>query len=134
MWFVNAHRCCVFLWLIKAKEEDEQKLAKSISLLESQHHHLLQCLEKTTVGTLQHFCLSSSLKNPPTDEVKKIEQVFYYDDVLIGDKYKKLQDKRDQNETTKWKLKLPKVIFMYLIYFLLLCFSYYLLWVSLCFA
>uniref|UniRef100_A0A671X8K8 Potassium voltage-gated channel subfamily D member 3 n=1 Tax=Sparus aurata TaxID=8175 RepID=A0A671X8K8_SPAAU len=27
---------------------DEQKLAKSISLLESQHHHLLQCLEKTT--------------------------------------------------------------------------------------
>uniref|UniRef100_A0A1A8NFH6 Potassium voltage-gated channel, Shal-related subfamily, member 3 n=2 Tax=Nothobranchius rachovii TaxID=451742 RepID=A0A1A8NFH6_9TELE len=29
-------------------EEDEQKLMKSTSLLESQHHHLLQCLEKTT--------------------------------------------------------------------------------------
>ncbi|XP_063328876.1 potassium voltage-gated channel subfamily D member 3-like isoform X1 [Pelmatolapia mariae] len=30
-------------------EEDEQKLTqKSISLLESQHHHLLHCLEKTT--------------------------------------------------------------------------------------
>uniref|UniRef100_A0A3Q1JXV2 BTB domain-containing protein n=1 Tax=Anabas testudineus TaxID=64144 RepID=A0A3Q1JXV2_ANATE len=30
-------------------EEDEQKLIKSTSLLESQHHHLLHCLEKTTV-------------------------------------------------------------------------------------
>nr|XP_046239152.1 potassium voltage-gated channel subfamily D member 3-like isoform X2 [Scatophagus argus] len=29
-------------------EENEQKLTKSISLLESQHHHLLHCLEKTT--------------------------------------------------------------------------------------
>ncbi|XP_026204891.1 potassium voltage-gated channel subfamily D member 3-like [Anabas testudineus] len=29
-------------------EEDEQKLIKSTSLLESQHHHLLHCLEKTT--------------------------------------------------------------------------------------
>uniref|UniRef100_A0A672H6T5 Potassium voltage-gated channel subfamily D member 3 n=1 Tax=Salarias fasciatus TaxID=181472 RepID=A0A672H6T5_SALFA len=29
-------------------EEDEQKLTKSTSLLESQHHHLLHCLEKTT--------------------------------------------------------------------------------------
>ncbi|KAG7493919.1 potassium voltage-gated channel subfamily D member 3-like [Solea senegalensis] len=29
-------------------EEDEQKLIKSMSLLESQHHHLLHCLEKTT--------------------------------------------------------------------------------------
>ncbi|KAM7422948.1 hypothetical protein PAMA_010808 [Pampus argenteus] len=29
-------------------EEDEQKMAKTTSLLESQHHHLLHCLEKTT--------------------------------------------------------------------------------------
>ncbi|XP_030223786.1 A-type voltage-gated potassium channel KCND3 isoform X2 [Gadus morhua] len=28
--------------------EDEQQLSKSTSLLESQHHHLLHCLEKTT--------------------------------------------------------------------------------------
>lgn len=34
-------------------EEDEQKpTQKSISLLESQHHHLLHCLEKTTVSAL----------------------------------------------------------------------------------
>ncbi|CAL8276567.1 unnamed protein product [Boreogadus saida] len=31
--------------------EDEQQLSKSTSLLESQHHHLLHCLEKTTVST-----------------------------------------------------------------------------------
>uniref|UniRef100_A0A3Q1B5T0 BTB domain-containing protein n=1 Tax=Amphiprion ocellaris TaxID=80972 RepID=A0A3Q1B5T0_AMPOC len=31
--------------------EDEQRLSKSTSLLESQHHHLLHCLEKTTVST-----------------------------------------------------------------------------------
>uniref|UniRef100_A0A8C4Z9E6 Potassium voltage-gated channel subfamily D member 3 n=1 Tax=Gadus morhua TaxID=8049 RepID=A0A8C4Z9E6_GADMO len=29
-------------------EADEQKLSKSVSLLESQHYHLLYCLEKTT--------------------------------------------------------------------------------------
>ncbi|XP_056294295.1 potassium voltage-gated channel subfamily D member 3 isoform X2 [Pseudoliparis swirei] len=34
--------------LFQDTEEDEQKLTKSTSLLESQHHHLLNCLEKTT--------------------------------------------------------------------------------------
>ena len=132
MWFVNAHQCCVFIWLIKAKEEDEQKLAKSISLLKSQHHHLLQCLEKTTVGTLQHVFLSLNHKNPPINEVKKIQQVFYYDDILIGDKEKKLQGKhviriRQPHENSNS----TNVIVMHLIYFLPLCCSYNLLWVSL---
>lgn len=48
------------MWLTKDTEEDEQKLIKSLSLLESQHHHLLQCLEKTTVGTLEHFSIFDS--------------------------------------------------------------------------
>ncbi|XP_036958133.1 potassium voltage-gated channel subfamily D member 3-like isoform X2 [Acanthopagrus latus] len=49
---------------LTAKEEDEQKLAKSISLLESQHHHLLQCLEKTTSLPLDsnHHPVFSSLQ------------------------------------------------------------------------
>ncbi|CAL8367992.1 unnamed protein product [Lota lota] len=33
---------------LKSSIEDEQLLSKSTSLLESQHHHLLHCLEKTT--------------------------------------------------------------------------------------
>ncbi|KAG7259552.1 hypothetical protein CRUP_036648 [Coryphaenoides rupestris] len=32
-------------------EADEQKLVKSVSLMQSQHYHLLHCLEKTTVAT-----------------------------------------------------------------------------------
>ncbi|KAK6321738.1 hypothetical protein J4Q44_G00087140 [Coregonus suidteri] len=32
----------------EGSEEEEQPLNKSMSLLESQHHHLLHCLEKTT--------------------------------------------------------------------------------------
>uniref|UniRef100_H3BGI5 Potassium voltage-gated channel, Shal-related subfamily, member 3 n=1 Tax=Latimeria chalumnae TaxID=7897 RepID=H3BGI5_LATCH len=31
--------------------EEEQQMSKSTSLIESQHHHLLHCLEKTTVKT-----------------------------------------------------------------------------------
>lgn len=31
--------------------EEEKRLSKSTSLLESQHHHLLTCLEKTTVSS-----------------------------------------------------------------------------------
>uniref|UniRef100_A0A3Q0SBK6 A-type voltage-gated potassium channel KCND1 n=1 Tax=Amphilophus citrinellus TaxID=61819 RepID=A0A3Q0SBK6_AMPCI len=49
-------RACVHVCLCvynQGTEEDEQKLTqKSISLLESQHHHLLHCLEKTTVSRL----------------------------------------------------------------------------------
>lgn len=56
----------VFLWLFKDTEEDEQKLTKSVSLLESQHHHLLHCLEKTTVGTL---------KNPSLN-INKVENLY----------------------------------------------------------
>uniref|UniRef100_A0A667YQU2 Potassium voltage-gated channel, Shal-related subfamily, member 3 n=1 Tax=Myripristis murdjan TaxID=586833 RepID=A0A667YQU2_9TELE len=33
---------------------EEQRLSKSTSLLESQHHHLLHCLEKTTVSAHNH--------------------------------------------------------------------------------
>lgn len=39
---------CVF----QGSTEDEKRLSKSTSLLESQHHHLLHCLEKTTVSVL----------------------------------------------------------------------------------
>lgn len=51
---------CVFVWLFQDTEEDEQKLTKSVSLLESQHHHLLHCLEKTTVGTLERLSVFDS--------------------------------------------------------------------------
>lgn len=38
---------CVFL---QGSLEEDQQLKKTTSLLESQHHHLLHCLEKTTVS------------------------------------------------------------------------------------
>uniref|UniRef100_A0A8C4GQ61 Potassium voltage-gated channel subfamily D member 3 n=1 Tax=Dicentrarchus labrax TaxID=13489 RepID=A0A8C4GQ61_DICLA len=54
-------------------EEDEQKLlTKSISLLESQHHHLLHCLEKTTAHEFvdeqmyEQNCLETVLPNYPS--------------------------------------------------------------------
>ncbi|MED6236173.1 hypothetical protein ATANTOWER_005322 [Ataeniobius toweri] len=34
--------------------EEEKRLSKSTSLIESQHHHLLHCLEKTTLN--RHRC------------------------------------------------------------------------------
>lgn len=34
-------------FVVQGKDEEDQK---SVSLLESQHHHLLHCLEKTTVS------------------------------------------------------------------------------------
>ncbi|XP_008319323.1 potassium voltage-gated channel subfamily D member 3-like isoform X2 [Cynoglossus semilaevis] len=49
-------------------EEDEQKLTKSTSLLESQHHHLLHCLEKTTAHEFvdelmyERNCLETALQ------------------------------------------------------------------------
>ncbi|XP_041815533.1 potassium voltage-gated channel subfamily D member 3-like [Chelmon rostratus] len=49
-------------------EEDEQKLAKSFSLLEIQHHHLLHCLEKTTAHEFvdeqmyEQNCLETALQ------------------------------------------------------------------------
>uniref|UniRef100_A0A3Q4ATJ6 BTB domain-containing protein n=1 Tax=Mola mola TaxID=94237 RepID=A0A3Q4ATJ6_MOLML len=54
------------------KEEDEQKLMRSISLLESQHHHLLHCLEKTTAHEFvdeqlyQQNCLETALQAYPS--------------------------------------------------------------------
>ncbi|XP_047437864.1 potassium voltage-gated channel subfamily D member 3-like isoform X3 [Mugil cephalus] len=53
-------------------EEDEHKLTKSTSLLESQHHHLLHCLEKTTAHEFvdeqlyEQNCLETTLQNYPT--------------------------------------------------------------------
>ncbi|KAM9758423.1 A-type voltage-gated potassium channel KCND3-like [Menidia menidia] len=53
-------------------EEDEQKLSKSLSLLESQHHHLLHCLEKTTAHEFvdeqlyEQNCLETALQTYPS--------------------------------------------------------------------
>lgn len=40
--------------VLQSSCEEEQRLSKSTSLLESQHHHLLHCLEKTTVSSNTH--------------------------------------------------------------------------------
>ncbi|XP_068172108.1 A-type voltage-gated potassium channel KCND3-like [Antennarius striatus] len=53
-------------------EEEEQKLIKSVSLLESQHHHLLHCLEKTTAHEFvdeqmfEQNCLETALQTYPS--------------------------------------------------------------------
>ncbi|XP_056886423.1 potassium voltage-gated channel subfamily D member 3-like isoform X2 [Takifugu flavidus] len=53
-------------------EEDEQKMNKSLSLLESQHHHLLHCLEKTTAHEFvdeqmyEQNCLETALQAYPS--------------------------------------------------------------------
>ncbi|XP_056130257.1 potassium voltage-gated channel subfamily D member 3-like [Lampris incognitus] len=53
-------------------EEDGQKLSKSTSLLESQHHHLLHCLEKTTAHEFvdeqmfEQNCLEMALQSYPS--------------------------------------------------------------------
>lgn len=53
-------------------EEDEHKLTKSISLIESQHHHLLHCLEKTTAHEFvdeqmyEQNCLETALQTFPS--------------------------------------------------------------------
>ncbi|XP_069547110.1 A-type voltage-gated potassium channel KCND3-like isoform X1 [Brachyistius frenatus] len=53
-------------------EEDEHKLTKSTSLLESQHHHLLHCLEKTTSHEFvdeqlyEQNCLETPLQTYPS--------------------------------------------------------------------
>uniref|UniRef100_A0A3P9NVC5 Potassium voltage-gated channel subfamily D member 3 n=1 Tax=Poecilia reticulata TaxID=8081 RepID=A0A3P9NVC5_POERE len=57
---------------LTGSEEDEQKLIKSISLLESQHHHLLHCLEKTTAHEFvdeqvyEQNCLETALQTYPS--------------------------------------------------------------------
>ncbi|XP_071350174.1 A-type voltage-gated potassium channel KCND3-like [Trachinotus anak] len=57
---------------LKGTEEDEQKLTKSTSLLESQHHHLLHCLEKTTAHEFvdeqlyEQNCLETALQTYPS--------------------------------------------------------------------
>ncbi|KAK7880262.1 hypothetical protein WMY93_030629 [Mugilogobius chulae] len=56
----------------KGTEEDEQRLIRSTSLLQSQHHHLLQCLEKTTAHefidehVFEQNCLESALQRYPS--------------------------------------------------------------------
>lgn len=45
---------CVCVCVLQSSTEEEQRLSKSTSLLESQHHHLLHCLEKTTVSAQTH--------------------------------------------------------------------------------
>lgn len=45
---------CVCVSILQSSTEEEQRLSKSASLLESQHHHLLHCLEKTTVSVHTH--------------------------------------------------------------------------------
>ncbi|XP_034021981.1 potassium voltage-gated channel subfamily D member 3-like isoform X1 [Thalassophryne amazonica] len=53
-------------------DEDEQKLIKSSSLLASQHHHLLHCLEKTTAHEFvdeqvyEQNCLETALQSYPS--------------------------------------------------------------------
>ncbi|KAK2915281.1 A-type voltage-gated potassium channel KCND3-like [Channa argus] len=53
-------------------EEDERKLIKSTSLLESQHHHLLYCLEKTTAHEFvdeqmyEQNCLETAMQTYPS--------------------------------------------------------------------
>ncbi|XP_039653397.1 potassium voltage-gated channel subfamily D member 3-like [Perca fluviatilis] len=53
-------------------EEDEQKRTKSTSLLQSQHHHLLHCLEKTTAHEFvdeqmyEQNCLETVLQTYPS--------------------------------------------------------------------
>lgn len=37
--------------VMQGSTEDEQHMTKGTSLIESQHHHLLHCLEKTTVSS-----------------------------------------------------------------------------------
>eukprot|EP00064_Thunnus_orientalis_P002406 superscaffoldBa00000174_g2413 len=56
----------------KGTEEDEQKMTKTTSLLESQHHHLLHCLEKTTAHEFvdeqiyEQNCLETALQSYPS--------------------------------------------------------------------
>ena len=50
---------CVCVFFSQSSTEEEQRLSKSTSLLESQHHHLLHCLEKTTVSA--HTCTRLTL-------------------------------------------------------------------------
>ncbi|XP_053171000.1 potassium voltage-gated channel subfamily D member 3-like [Scomber japonicus] len=53
-------------------EEDEQKMTKTTSLIESQHHHLLHCLEKTTAHEFvdeqmyEQNCLETALQSFPS--------------------------------------------------------------------
>lgn len=52
--------------------EDEHNVSKSTSLIESQHHHLLHCLEKTTnhefidEQLFEQNCMESSMQNYPS--------------------------------------------------------------------
>ncbi|XP_009670458.1 A-type voltage-gated potassium channel KCND3 isoform X2 [Struthio camelus] len=52
--------------------EDEQHMTKGTSLIESQHHHLLHCLEKTTnhefidEQLFEQNCMESSMQNYPS--------------------------------------------------------------------
>ncbi|KAM3622332.1 uncharacterized protein V6R79_023318 [Siganus canaliculatus] len=72
--FIQSKRNGLFNELLELtdKEEDEQKLTKAVSLLESQHHHLLHCLEKTTAHEFvdeqmfEQNCLETALQSYPS--------------------------------------------------------------------
>ncbi|XP_029358471.1 potassium voltage-gated channel subfamily D member 3-like [Echeneis naucrates] len=57
---------------LKGTDEDEQKLTRSTCLIESQHHHLLHCLEKTTAHEFvdeqmyEQNCLETALQTFPS--------------------------------------------------------------------
>ncbi|XP_030633120.1 potassium voltage-gated channel subfamily D member 3-like isoform X2 [Chanos chanos] len=57
---------------LTTSEEEQQHLNKSTSLLESQHHHLLHCLEKTTAHEFideqmfEQNCVESALQSYPS--------------------------------------------------------------------
>lgn len=50
---------------LQGSTEDEQHTTKGTSLIESQHHHLLHCLEKTTVSSNTTLPTSHSLRAWP---------------------------------------------------------------------
>lgn len=43
---------------VQGSTDDEQHTTKGTSLIESQHHHLLHCLEKTTVSSYTILSIS----------------------------------------------------------------------------
>uniref|UniRef100_A0A672Z637 Potassium voltage-gated channel, Shal-related subfamily, member 3 n=1 Tax=Sphaeramia orbicularis TaxID=375764 RepID=A0A672Z637_9TELE len=66
---------------LTSSTEEEQRLSKSTSLLESQHHHLLHCLEKTTVSeSADHrSVMSSTLRNH-----EFVDEQYYQQSYLEG--------------------------------------------------
>ncbi|XP_023659919.1 A-type voltage-gated potassium channel KCND3-like [Paramormyrops kingsleyae] len=72
--FLHSKRNGLFTGLpqLQGSEEGDQQLNKTASLLESQHHHLLHCLEKTTAHEFvdeqlyEQNCLEGTLQSCPS--------------------------------------------------------------------